>query len=212
MGKRKTGRGLLRRTEKLTVNSRTRRSRSLVLAALSWLIAILVWWGYEHWKEQRFDEIIAVAALRYQLDPALIKAVIWRESRFHPRVRGRAGELGLMQIRAAAAMEWAAAERLPAFEHAACLDPATNIMAGSWYLKKALGRYARTDNPTPFALADYNAGRGNVLRWQTGAAATNSTAFIDQIQFPTSRDYVRAILRRAERYRRQGDFKSEIKS
>jgi len=111
-----------------------------------------------------------------------------------------------MQIRAAAAMEWAAAERAPAFDHAACLDPATNIMAGSWYLKKALGRYGRADNPTPFALADYNAGRGNVLKWQTGAATTNSTAFLEQIQFPATRDYALSILRRAERYRRRGDF------
>lgn len=185
------------------MNSNARRRLGLVALVV---VGILVWWGYEYWKEQRFDPFILAAGKRYQLDPALIKAVIWRESRFHPGVRGRAGELGLMQIREGAAREWAAAERLPAFDHAACLDPATNILAGSWYLKKALGRYTRTDDPKPFALADYNAGRGNVLKWQIATATTNSSEFIDQIQFPSTRDYVISILHRADTYARRGDF------
>ena len=42
-------------------------------------------------------------------------------------------------------------------------DPAKNTMAGSWYLRKLIGRYGNTDNPLAYALADYNAGRNNVL-------------------------------------------------
>ncbi len=175
------------------------------LAALA-AILLAAWWGYDYWKEQRFDPIILAAGRRYQLDPALIKAVIWRESRFRPWVRGRAGELGLMQIRDVAAHEWAAAERIPGFDHTACLDPATNILAGTWYLKRALGRYKGVDDPVPFALADYNAGRGNVLKWQTGSAATNAAHFVGQIQVPTTKEYVLAILRRADRYRHNGRF------
>lgn len=178
--------------------------RQFRLATLLVAVAIVVWWGYEHWRSHRFDKLIAAAASRYQLEPGLVKAVIWRESRFNPGARGRAGELGLMQIREAAAIEWAGAEHLKGFDHAACLDPATNILSGAWYLKKALGRYPRADDPTPFALADYNAGRGNVLKWQTGPAATNSQAFLGQVQFPSTRDYIRAIMRRADRY--HGDF------
>ena len=62
-------------------------------------------------------------------------------------------------------------------------------------------RYAQADNPLPYALADYNAGRGNVLKWKQGAAATNSAAFIGQIGFPGTRDYVRSVMRRYVRYR-----------
>lgn len=164
-------------------------------------------WAYRYWKDHRFDEAIAAAARRYQLDPALVKAVIWRESGFNPRVVGRAGELGLMQVREAAAYEWAAAERITVFDHADCVDPVTNILAGTWYLRNALRRYRGADKPACFALADYNAGRGNVLKWQSGPATTNSAAFLTRIQFPSTRAYVLAILTRAQRYRDRGDFK-----
>ena len=60
------------------------------------------WWrAYELDHSQ--DEVIIAAASIYDMDPALIKAVIWRESRFNPDAVGAAGELGLMQIRDAAA-------------------------------------------------------------------------------------------------------------
>jgi soluble lytic murein transglycosylase len=51
-------------------------------------------------------------------------------------------------------------------------------------------------------LADYNAGRANVLKWTKGAAATNSAAFVEQIGFPGTKDYVLSIQKRQERYRR----------
>jgi soluble lytic murein transglycosylase len=167
-------------------------------------LGVIAWWGWGYWRERRFDSLIFAAANHYQVDPALVKAVVWRESRFDPGARGRAGELGLMQIRAPAAAEWAAAERIPSFEHRACLDPATNTLAGAWYLKKLLLRYRDTDNPAAYALADYNAGRSNVLKWLNGAAATRSGVFVAQIGFASTREYVEAILRRAEKYRNGG--------
>jgi len=173
-------------------------------------LGVIAYWGWDYWRERRFDSLILAAANRYQIDPALVKAVVWRESRFDPDARGRAGELGLMQIRAAAAGEWAAAEHIPSFEHRACLDPATNTLAGAWYLKKLLARYQETDNPAAYALADYNAGRSNVLKWLQGPAATQSGVFIAQIGFPATRDYVRATLRRAERYRSGREFAPDL--
>jgi len=158
------------------------------------------WWWHD-WLERSQDEPIRAAAQRYAVEPALVKAIVWRESHFHPRARGRAQEIGLMQIREVAAGEWADAEHLAGFAHEHCFDPATNTLAGTWYLKKLLKRYAQTDDPLPYALADYNAGRGNVLKWITGAAATNSAAFTAQIGFPGTRNYVQAVMRRYARYR-----------
>jgi len=153
------------------------------------------------WLERSQDGPIRAAARRYGVEPALVKAVVWRESRFHPDARGRVGELGLMQIQEEAAREWMDAEHLAAFEHEHCLDPRTNTFAGTWYLRKLLRRYAQTDNPLPYALADYNAGRGNVLKWNRGAAATNSSVFVEQIGFPSTRQYVAAVIQRYDHYR-----------
>lgn len=160
-------------------------------------------WLWTFWRDRRErsqDVPIRAAASRYGLDPALIKAVVWRESRFDPAVRGDAGEIGLMQLQDTTAHEWADAEHLGSFEHEQCVDPGTNTMAGAWYLRKLLRRYAATDNPLPYALADYNAGRGNVLKWNKGAGATNSSAFVDQIGFPGTRAYVISVTKRYRHY------------
>jgi len=157
--------------------------------------------GREEWRQKRFVPQIQAAAARYRVDPLLIKAVVWRESGFNPDVRGRAGELGLMQIQEVAAQEWADAERYSSFQHEHCLDPATNTLAATFYLGKLLKRYAQTDDPVPYALADYNAGRGNLLKWNSGAAATNSAVFIEQIGFPQTKSYVKSVMRRRALYR-----------
>jgi soluble lytic murein transglycosylase len=158
------------------------------------LVSALAWKGWHYWREHRFDSIIALAAKHYGMDPALIRSVIWRESDFDPDARGRSGELGLMQIRDTAAMEWAAAEHVKGFDHSDCLNPLTNVLAGTWYLRKMTRHFPKADNPLTFGLAEYNAGRGNVLKWLADTDPTNSAEFMDQIGFAGTRAYVRAIL------------------
>lgn len=173
---------------------------ALFLALIVALCALLGWF----WKvrpEGRYDEFIRVAARRYKLDPALIKAVIWQESRFKAHVRGRAGEIGLMQVREDAAFEWAEAEKFPAFEHEEITDPQKNILCGSFYLSKLMKRYTLADNPVPYALADYNAGRTHVLRWNKGAAKTNSAAFLAQMDYPGTRQYAINVMKQYESYK-----------
>lgn len=152
-------------------------------------------------QARKFEPEVKLAAQRYGVDPLLVKAVIWQETRFLPNRRGRAGEIGLMQIQEAAALDWAGAEHIQNFSHEQCFDPGTNVLAGTFYLGKLLKRYAHTDNPIPFALADYNAGRGHLLKWNGGAGATNSAVFIEQIGFPYTKAYVKSVLRRYALYK-----------
>jgi soluble lytic murein transglycosylase len=156
------------------------------------------WLFWRQRQEHRYDPEIRAAAARYGVAPALVKAVVWKESRFSPHARGKAGELGLMQLMDAAAFEWAGSQRLTHFTHEHVLNPATNTLAGTYYLGKVLRRYTRTDNPLPYGLADYNAGRARVLRWMAGAAATNSAAFLAQVDIASTRAYIAEV---SERYR-----------
>ena len=180
----------------------TRRRKWLPIVVLV-IIADAVggWLYYRHRREHSQDAVIRAAAARYGVDAALVKAVVWRESWFDPEVRGKAGEIGLMQIREPAAREWAEAERIAGFQHEHILDPGSNTLAGAWYLAKLLRRYPQADDPVPYALADYNAGRGNVLRWNQGAAATNSQQFLAQMTFPGTRRYIETVAERRARYR-----------
>jgi soluble lytic murein transglycosylase len=147
------------------------------------------------YQYHRFDALIDRAAKARGLDPSLVSAVIWRESRFDPYDMGTRGERGLMQVTDEAGHEWAAAAAIPDFSSAALFDPSTNIEAGVWYLARAVQRWADKDDPIPYALAEYNAGRSNARRWAAhdeGKAAL----FRGQITFPSTRRYIAAILRR----------------
>jgi soluble lytic murein transglycosylase len=171
-----------------------------ILILLLGAVAVFFCWR-ELQREKKYLPQIRAAAARFKVDPLLVKAVVWRESKFHPNVRGKAGEIGLMQIQEMAALEWIEADHIENFQHEQCFDPGTNALAGTFYLSKLMKRYTNTDDAVPYALADYNAGRGNVLKWNKGAAATNSGVFISQIGFPGTKSYVKAIRRRYAFYR-----------
>ena len=157
------------------------------------------WRGY---REDSQDKVILAAAARHGVDPALIKAVVWRESWFNPRARGSSGEIGLMQIREAAAKDWATAEKITLFTRLHLFDPGYNTQCGTWYLRRLLQRYHDTDNSLPYALAAYNAGPSHVARWRKGPAATNSVEFLRQMDFPGTRKYVQTVTARYEHYRK----------
>ena len=178
-----------------------RRKRLLfVLILLGSLVGLFERWRFR--REHSQDGVILTAGSRYEVDPALVKAVVWRESWFDPAVRGTSGEIGLMQIREPTARDWAAAERLLLFTHAQLFDPGKNTLCGTWYLHRLLRRYQGTDNPLPYALAAYNAGPGHVARWRAGAGSTNSDVFLRQLDFPGTRRYVETVTRQYSRYRR----------
>lgn len=153
-------------------------------------------------RDNRYDAQIRHAARRYEIDPALVKAVVWKESRFKADARGRVGEMGLMQLRELAAGEWASAELLDGFRFGHLADPGTNTLAGAWYLAKMVRRYRHCDDPVPFALADYNAGRTKVLTWLKGEAKTNGAAFLKLMDYPGTKAYIRDIMAARKRYQR----------
>jgi len=177
------------------------RTWIIILIVLVIDAGILWWWqGYRLARSQ--DAVIRAAAEHYDVEPALVKAVVWRESRFDADARGTSGELGLMQIRAAAAGEWAEAAGISDFHHAHLLNATSNTLCGAWYLRTLLDRYPHTDDPVAYALADYNAGRSNVLKWNNDAAETSSAAFIENIDFPTTKNYLHSVLQKQSMYQK----------
>ena len=114
---------------------------------------------------RRFDSLIVKVGREYDLDPRLIKAVVWRESRFQADMIGRNGERGFMQVSEIAARDWAAAKGLRDLHPEQMLIPELNLEIGTWYLRKAVQRWNAEDNAVPFGLAEYNAGKSRVDRW-----------------------------------------------
>ncbi len=152
---------------------------------------------------QQYDSIITSVAAERRLDPMLVKAVVWRESRFDTKKYGSAGERGLMQVSAKAANEWARENKIENFKLDDLFDPQTNIQAGSWYLRRALDHWQNESDPLAFALAEYNAGPSRAQRW-VGADGITTNQFLDNIEFPATRSYVQSILKRYAFYKRRG--------
>jgi peptidoglycan lytic transglycosylase len=140
----------------------------------------------------RHDDIIRQQAAEKNLDPALIAAVIYEESKFREDQKSSAGALGLMQITPQTADVIAHVSGGTSFVIGDLADPEINIRYGSYYLRYLLNHYA--DNEIA-ALAAYNAGTGNVDRW--GGADLG----LDAIRFPETRVYVQQVLQKRQEYR-----------
>ena len=164
---------------------------------------------YEWMSPARFhqyDRLIRSVALEHHLDPMLVKAVVWRESRFDPKKRGTHGERGLMQVSEVAANEWARENKIAGFNPDQLFEPKTNLEAGTWYLHRAMEHWNHQSDPTPFALAEYNAGATRARRWSggNGVAEISERQFLQKIDFPATRRYVESIIDRYKFYQRRG--------
>jgi soluble lytic murein transglycosylase len=112
----------------------------------------------------------------------LVKAVVWRESRFDPHKVGTAGERGLMQVSERAANEWARENKIDPFRVEDLFEGKTNLRAGTWYLRRAMQHWEHQPDPLPFALAEYNAGASGA--GPAAAASPRFHAFSRNINFP----------------------------
>ena len=164
---------------------------------------------YEWMSPARFhqyDQLIRTIALQHRLDPMLVKAVVWRESRFDPKKHGSHGERGLMQVTERAASEWARENRIAGFQLDQLYEPKVNLEAGTWYLRRAVEHWDHQPDPIPFALAEYNAGASRVQRWSGGntLADMSERQFLGNINFPATRKYIESIVDRYKFYQRRG--------
>ncbi|MBA3651082.1 MAG: lytic transglycosylase domain-containing protein [Chthoniobacterales bacterium] len=155
---------------------------------------------------QQYDHFIRAVSTANKLDPMLVKAVVWRESRFDPQKLGAAGERGLMQVSEIAARDWAAENRVENFRVEELFDPKTNLQAGSWYLRRAMLHWQEAGDSVPFALAEYNAGASRAQRWAGGDGKLPILArtFQKNIDFPGTKNYVESIIDRYRFYKRRG--------
>lgn len=137
----------------------------------------------------RYEAIVRGHAKNYRLDPALIAAVIYQESRFDPGARSSKGAIGLMQLLPDTALGIAARTGGTSFRIDDLYDPEINVRYGAWYLRHLLDKYG----DEKLALAAYNAGQANVDRWLDAGQG---------IAFAETRRYVERVEELKEAYRR----------
>ncbi len=141
--------------------------------------------------------VIRQQAAEKHLDPALIAAVIYAETKFDPR-SSAAGALGLMQVMPQTAEYLARRSGATTFTIADLGTPQVNIAYGSYYLRYLLDEY---HGNVIDALAAYNGGESNVDLWVAAAHAQGHSLAVGDIPFPETRAYVAKVLSAEGQYR-----------
>jgi soluble lytic murein transglycosylase len=141
--------------------------------------------------------IIREQAAEKRLDPALIAAVIYAETKFDPRPSS-AGAQGLMQILPSTAYYLAHLSGGIDFTAGDLATPSVNVAYGSYYLRYLLDHY---DGDEMLAVAAYNGGLTNVDRWVAQAQAAGRQLRVQEIPFPQTREYVQRVLGAQRAYR-----------
>jgi soluble lytic murein transglycosylase len=141
--------------------------------------------------------IIREQAAQKRLDPALIAAVIYAETKFDPRP-STAGAEGLMQILPATAYYLAHLSGGITFTASDLADPSVNVAYGSYYLRYLLNHFGGNEM---LAVAAYNGGLTNVDEWVARAEAAGHRLSAQEIPFPQTREYVRRVLDAERAYR-----------
>lgn len=138
-------------------------------------------WWVRLWYPLKYDTIVRGHARNYRLDPALLAAVIYQESKFRPSVKSDSGAIGLMQLLPDTAEGIAVHTGGTRFRVQDLYDPEINVRYGAWYLRHLLDKYG--DERT--ALAAYNAGQQNVDDWRRegrGIAFAETRAYVDRVE------------------------------
>ncbi|HEX6024612.1 MAG TPA: lytic transglycosylase domain-containing protein [Solirubrobacter sp.] len=153
----------------------------------------------------RHEDIIRQQAADKNVDPTLIAAVIYVESRFRDQT-SHAGAKGLMQLMPETADYIARKSGGTRFTRADLATPQINIAYGTWYLRYLFDKY---DGNTVLTLAAYNAGEGKVDQWWREASEKGEKFRVsDHIPFPETREYVGRVLSARADYR--ANYKREL--
>lgn len=160
-------------------------------------VALTAHGGREPRLPLKDKSIIRGQATAKHLDPALIAAVIYAETKFVPR-ESSAGAEGLMQILPSTAEFLAKLSGGYAFTTSDLARPSINIAYGSYYLRYLLNHY-KGDKLS--AVAAYNAGLGNVDEWVAKARSQGRGLTVSDIPFPETRAYVEKVLSAEVAYR-----------
>ena len=133
------------------------------------------------------------------LDPFLMASLIRQESEFNPSAISHANAYGLMQLLPSVGKKMAHEIKLRHFSTATLLEPEANIKLGTRYFREVLDG---NGGAVEYALAAYNAGSNRVSDWRSKGNYRDTQEFVESIPFTETREYVQAIMRNMDVYRR----------
>lgn len=138
---------------------------------------------------QKYGEEIEKYAKKNGLDPNLVRGLILQESYYNPEAKSRVGATGLMQLMPPTAAEHARSLHI-AFSSSRLTSPGVNIQLGTFHLRMLVNMFGGN---VYLAVASYNAGQGNVMKWKRAAPSKPTDEFLESIPFQETRNYVKRV-------------------
>jgi soluble lytic murein transglycosylase len=146
-----------------------------------------------------YHEDLERAAHEAGIDPFLLAGLIRQESEFDPQALSPANAYGLTQVRPGTGREVAKKAGVQKFTNRMLFQPATNLKLGAAILR---GMLDSNNEQVEQTLASYNAGPARLVTWLSWNQYREPAEFVESIPFTETRDYVQAVLRNADLYRR----------
>ena len=172
---------------------------ALVLVVVLGLIYASSTWFLKKRYPMLYRDIILLYSSEYELDPYLVFAVIWVESKFDSRATSRRGARGLMQI-VPTTGSWAAEKLgIEEYDDDSLYDPDINVKIGCWYISYLKKLFSEDMN---LVLAAYNGGSGNVRKWLNDSRYSRDGKTLDKIPFNETKNFVDRVWHAYERYKK----------
>jgi soluble lytic murein transglycosylase len=146
-----------------------------------------------------FRSDLEQSARQAGVDPFLLAGLIRQESEFDPQALSPANAYGLTQVRPGTGREYARKAGIPRFTNRLLFQPSANLKIGASILRGMLDNNREQVEET---LASYNAGPARLVTWMAWNQYREPAEFVESIPFTETRDYVQAVLRNADVYRR----------
>ena len=149
----------------------------------------------------KYEEAIRKYSRKNGLDPHLVMGLIHQESFYNPHTKSSAGAIGLMQLMPATGKELGS-RVFHSFSVGRLANPEVNIELGTMHFRYLVDFFG---GKIELAIASYNAGQGNVMKWRRAAPSKPMDEFLESIPFAETRNYVKRVTMLSAAYARMVD-------
>ena len=186
--------------------NRNRLKLVLLLLILSVISVIIVYNAIKLFEQTayplRYTEIVEENAEKFEIDEALLYALIKAESGFNKDAVSEAGAKGLTQI-TPETFEWLQTKTGEKLEENALFEPEVSVYYGACFLDMLSEEFGNTET----ALAAYHAGRGKVNEWLTDPRYSPDGETVENIPYKDTAQYVEKVIKYTENYRKIYGFR-----
>lgn len=145
---------------------------------------------------RQYVDLVEENAQAFEIDEALLYAIIKTESGFDKNAVSFVGAKGLTQI-TPDTFQWLQTKTGDSYDEDALFEPEVSVYYGAYFLDMLLDEFGNTET----ALAAYHAGRGKVNEWLADPRISPDGETLENIPYKDTAGYVKKVMKNTEKYK-----------